>query len=304
MLENLMVVSGQVITLFLMMGVGFALVKLGKLDGRGLGQMSTILLYVVTPCLFVESFQQPGLPSLKVLGVGLLALAAYYLAFIPLTGVLFRRADDQVGPVLRYGMLYGNSGFMGLPLLALVLGPESLIFGVLAFVLFGLSQWTHGVVVMGGKLSLKKSILNPAFLSLTFSLPLLLFGWRLPTMVNTAVSFLADLNSPLAMVVIGGQMAGANFTATFTQPRLYAASLVKLVVIPALMMAILLPFQLSPLMFASCVILAATPVGGTTGMFSQLFGKDTATSAQFITLSTILSILTLPVFAVLAQMLA
>lgn len=304
MLDKMLVVAGQVVTLFLLMGVGFALVRLNKLDDRGLGQMSTILLYVVNPCIFIEAFQQPGLPSLGALAVGAVALGVYYVAFIPLTALFFRREDAHTGPVLRYGQLYGNSGFMGLPLLAMVLGPEALVFGALALAVFVLAQWTHGVVLMGGRLSLRAVLLNPAVLALILCVPIVIFEWRLPATVNTAVSFLADLNSPLAMVVIGGQMAGADLAATFTQKKLYLASGVKLLLLPALMAVILLPFRLSPLLFCTCVVLAATPVGGTTGIFAQRFEKDTATAAQLITLSTLLSVLTLPFFAVLAQMLS
>lgn len=304
MLEKFLTVAGQVVTLFLLMGVGFVLVKLGKLDRRGMGQMSELLLYVVTPCIFIEAFQQPDLPPLKTLAVSGLVMALYYLVAIPIAGLFFRREGDQVKPVMRYGTVYSNSGFMGLPLLTMVLGDQALIFGVIALVFYGIFQWTHGVAVMGGELSLKSAVLNPVVLSLLFCMVLLLFHWRLPTTVNTAVSFLADLNSPLAMVVIGGQMAGADFAATFTQPKLYLATGVKLILIPAVMLAILLPMGLPPLLFSAGVILAATPVADATGIFAQRFDKDTATAAQLITLSTLLSIFTLPVFAVLAQMLA
>jgi len=304
MLENLLVVCGQVATLFLMMGVGFALVKLDWLNSQGMSQMSTLLLYVVAPCIFVESFQQDGLPSLGVLATGVVAMGVYYLLFIPLTAVLFRKTQRQTGSVLRFGMLYGNSSFMGLPLLLLVLGPDAIIFGVISFVLFSITQWTQGVIIMGGGFSLKKSLLNPAVIGLLMGLPLLLFHWRLPTVVNTAVSFMADLNSPLAMVIIGGQIAQADFATTFTQRRLYLASAVKLILIPGVLMLALLPLRLDPLLYCTSVILAATPVAGATSIFAQRFGQDTATAAQLITLSTILSIITLPVFAVLAQMVA
>ncbi len=304
MLENLLVVCGQVATLFLMMGVGFVLVKLGWLNSQGMSQMSTILLYVVAPCIFVESFQQDGLPSLGVLGTAVVAMGVYYLLFMPLTAMLFRKTQRQTGSVLRFGMLYGNSSFMGLPLLLLVLGSDALIFGVISFVLFSIAQWTQGAIIMGGGFSLKKSLLNPAVIGLLLGLPLLLFHWRLPAVVNTAVSFMADLNTPLAMVIIGGQIAGTDLVATFTQRRLYLASAVKLILIPGLLMLALLPLRLDPLLYCTCVILAATPVAGATGIFAQRFGQDTATAAQLITLSTILSIITLPIFAVLAQMVA
>lgn len=304
MLESLLTVAGQVVTLFLMMAIGFALVQFGMLTEVGLSQMSTLLLYIVAPCIIIKSFQQDGLPSLAVLGVSALALGSYYLIFMPLSSLLFRRSEGDTGMVLRFGSAYGNTGFMGLPLLAVVLGPEALIFGVISFVVFSISQWTHGVVAMGGAFTPRKILLNPAVIGLLLGLPLLLFHWKLPVMVNSAISFVADINTPLAMVVIGGQMAGANLVATFTQPRLYLAGAVKLILLPALVAVLLLPFGLSPLLYCTCVVLAATPTAGTTGIFAQKFGRDTSAAAQLITLTTLLSILTLPVFAVMSQAIA
>ena len=73
MLQNILIVAGQVATLFLMMAVGFILGKLGKLTSNGLSQMSFILLYIVSPCLIIECFQVEATPSLlRELGTGAL----------------------------------------------------------------------------------------------------------------------------------------------------------------------------------------------------------------------------------------
>lgn len=304
MLESLVTVAGQVVTLFLMMAVGFVLVKVGALNKIGLEQMSTLLLYVVAPCIVVDAFQQEGLPPLSFLGVAALAIGSYYLVFMPLSSLIFRRQPEDTGVVLRFGATYGNTGFMGLPLLLVLLGPDALIYGAISVVLFNACQWTHGAMVMGSSFSLKKAILNPGTIGLLLGLPFLLLPIRLPGMVASAVTFMANLNTPLAMVVIGGQMAHANLPATFTQPKLYLVSALKLVVIPALVAVMLLPFGLDPLLYRTCVVLSATPAAGVTGIFAQKFGRDTSTAAQLITLTTLLSVLTLPIFAVVSQAIA
>ncbi|MEG0765250.1 MAG: AEC family transporter [Pseudoflavonifractor sp.] len=303
MLTSLLTVASQVLVLFLMMGVGFVLGKLKKLAGPGLSQMSTLLLYVVAPCVIMDAFQQDNPPSLQLLAVGLAALSVYYLLIIPASGLLFRRQEPKTRSVLQLGTCYPNASFMGLPLLQVVLGPSALVYGVISMILFTITQWVHGTVTMGSKFSLKQAILNPGVIGLAMGLPLLLFGLKLPLPLRTAVSFLADMNTPLAMVVIGGQMATADFVATFTQPKLYSAAAGKLLLLPALIMVLLLPFHLDPLLYCTCVILAATPTAGVTSIFAQRFGQDTATAAQLVTLCTLLSILTMPIFAVLAQML-
>lgn len=129
---NLLVVAGQVATLFLMVAMGFALAQFGMLTELGIEQMSNLLLSVVTPCIFLESFQQDNLPSLGVLLLSAIVLAGPYIIFMSLSHLLFLKAEPETAAVLRFGTVYGNSGSMGLPLLNIVLGPNALVFGVIA----------------------------------------------------------------------------------------------------------------------------------------------------------------------------
>ena len=122
--------------------------------------------------------------------------------------------------------------------------------------------------------------------------------------VDAAVGFLADLNTPLAMVIIGAQMSAVNMAESFRHGRIYAAAGLRLAVLPLFTALVLLPFHLSPMLYCSMVILSGTPVAGSTSMFAQRFGRSTAAAAQVITLSNILSVVTLPVLAVLAQALS
>ena len=299
----LMVVVGQVITLFLMMGVGFLLFRLGRLERTGLDQMSFLLLYVVTPCVILESFQTDWDSALLhnlTLGTGLLTLSYGVWALLILP--LFRRAG-QAGAVLRFGAMYSNCGYMGLPLVEEVLGEGAMIYAAMCVAAFNLFAWTHGAALIGGRqaVSLRRALVNPGVIALACGLPLFLLRLRLPGMVGGAVGFLADLNTPLAMVIIGGQMAQADWISTFRSGRLYAAAGIKLLVMPAVTALILLPFHPAPLLYCTMVLLAAAPTAGLTSIFAQRFDRAPAAAAQLVTLSTLLCVVTMPLFAVLAQ---
>ena len=123
-------------------------------------------------------------------------------------------------------------------------------------------------------------------------------------MVDSAVGFLADLNTPLAMIVIGAQMAGADLKRSFTSPRLYGVAAFRLLAAPLVPMLCLLPLRLDPMLYCANIILCAVPVAGATGMLAQRFEQDTAVAAQMVTLTTLLSGLTLPLMAVAAQSLS
>ncbi|HIY22370.1 MAG TPA: AEC family transporter [Candidatus Flavonifractor merdigallinarum] len=307
MLNYFLTVVSQVITLFLLMAVGYVLGRMGRIDREGCAQFTFLLLYIVTPCVIVDTMQVHLEDSLlRELGLALFLMIGLYLCYSLFAIPLARTAPLDTRAPLQFGAIYGNVGFMGLPLAEAVLGSEARIYAVLTMVVFNVYSWIHGVLLMGGRKALSpvRAVLNPGTVSLVLGLPCLLFGLRLPGSIQTAVGFVADLNTPLAMVVIGAQMSAVDLPATLRQLRLYTASAMRLVVLPFFTALVLLPFHLSTLLYCTMVILSGAPSAGSTSMFAQRFGRDTATAAQLVSLSTVLSILTLPLMAVLAQQLS
>lgn len=311
MLSHFLVVAQQVFTLFLLMGVGFALTKKGILTQVGVGQMASILLCVVCPCLMINALAIERTPGLTVtFATFFMAYTVPSLVFILISRLFFRREVTETRNSIWFGLGFGNTGYMGIPLLTSIYGSEGLVFSVISTISFNLLMWTYGVQTMGGKITLKKALINPATIGAAIALPLFLTGlWQpnpghlyLPSPILTATGFLGNLNTPLAMIIVGAQMAQADLKASFLTPKLYLVSALRQLLCPALAIVMLLPFQLPPVMFCSAVILCATPVAGATGMMSQRYGQDTATASQLVTLSTLLSLITLPVTAVVAQM--
>jgi len=306
MLERFFVVFGQVSTLFLLMGVGFVLGRAKKMSAATTSELSTLLLYVVAPSIIIDSLQTDYDPALlRTLGVGIVVELVFFFLYAMLVKLFFRRDDDQVRIPFRFGSMYGNTGFMGLPLIQAIMGDEALIFAVVSLVVFNLVAWTHGVTMMSGKreVSLKKALLNPGCLALVVGMPLFLTRTTLPGPLYSAVHFLGGLNTPLAMIVIGAQMARADLLSTFRDRKLYEASALKLIVIPLFTAAVLLPLRSDALLYTATVILSAAPSAGITSMFAERFGRSPERSAQLVSLSTLLSILTLPAIAVLAEFL-
>ena len=302
MLSDLLIVAGQVLTLFLMMGVGFVIAKLGWFSRETSDQCTTLILYAVGTSIIITKLQIDATPEVvSTMLKALLGMALTYVIMIPLSQLLFRKEPADTAVVRRFGITYANNSFMGLPLLAGVLGEDALLFGVISMLVFFTFQWTHGVLIYGGKLSLKSAILNPGIIAILIGLFFFVVGFKLPAPVFNAMEFLGDLNTPLAMVIIGGQMARSDILGVVKQPKLYLTAAIKLIFVPAITMVLLLPLNLEPLSYCACVVLSACPTAGMTSMFAQMFKRDETTAAQMVTLSTLLSIITLPVFAVIAR---
>ena len=137
MIYDFLVVAGQVATLFVLMGVGFVVTKAGKLSEQTTSQMSFLLLYVIAPCLTIESMEVVLTHELLVnLGKAALAFILTYLIFIPLSMPFFPSRDSDTRPVLRFGLIFANTGFMGFPLVEAVVGSEALIYAAASTVVF------------------------------------------------------------------------------------------------------------------------------------------------------------------------
>ena len=301
--EYFILVAAQVGTLFLLMAVGYVLARLGHFGHVTQAQATTLLMYVVTPCLIVDTLQLSPSPQLiRLMGQCLVLSVVTLLGFALLMNPFFRRQEPDARTVLRFGAAYGNVGYMGLPLVQGVLGSEGLIFAIVSQVAFNLLVWSHGVLAMGERrgFSVRKMVVNPGIISSAVGIVLFLLDLRLPTVVGSAVSFLGSMNTPLAMIIIGAQMAFADLPATFRDRNLYQAGLLKLVVFPLLTAAVLLPLGLDPVMYITMVILAGTPSAGITSMFAQQFGRDTEVAAQLVTLTTLCCLVTLPCCAALS----
>ena len=302
MISELLIVVGQVVTLFLMMGVGFVLAKKGWFSRETSSQCTQLVLYVVGPCVIITKLQiQASAEVVHTMLMAALGMALTYVVMIPLSQLLFRRESADTRVVRRFGITYANNSFMGLPLLAGVLGEDALLFGVISMLVFFVFQWTHGVLIMGGKLDLRSAVLNPGIIALLIGLFFFAVGLQLPSPVYNAMDFMGSLNTPMGMVIIGAQLARSDILGVLKRPILYLLSAIKLVFVPALTCVLLLPLHLEPLSYCACVVLSACPTAGVTSMFAQKFRRDEETAAQMVTLSTLLSIVTLPVFALLAR---
>jgi len=306
MLNDLLTVGGSVITLLLMMAIGFVLAKLKLLTNVSLSQMSTLLLYVVCPAIMIDTVlaEERDLQTVTAMLIAAAVLVGTYIMNMLLIQLAYRRAKPEDRGVLRFCSIYGNTGFMGIPLIQAVLGAPGMLTTVMSLVVFNISIWTHGAVLIGGKerFNVKKAFLNPGVLGFVIALVLFALDVTLPGPVAKAVSFTGNLNTPLAMIIIGGQMAAVNLKELVRDGRLYVVSLLKLLVMPALTLLVLLPLGLDPILVVAAVILAGCPTAGSSSLLCQLAGKDTSLAARSVTLSTIFSVITLPVVAAIARL--
>ena len=314
MIDNLLIVAQQVAILFVLMGFGAAMRRAGLFKENAIDGIVNVLILVVTPCLIVDVFQRPFDPSmLKGLGCAFALAALVHVIMIVLSGLVLRHRDENVRRPLRLAAVFSNAGFMGVPLEQAVLGDVGVFYGIVYVVVFNLFMWSWGLRTMcaegtwkggGGKgpMNLKMWI-NPGTVGIALGLPLFFLSVKLPTVIGVPIHHMANLNTPLAMIVIGYALAGAKFGKVLRTGAVYVATVLRLVVCPLLAVLALYPFRrmLDRNMMLAMAVAASAPVAAMVSMFAAKYRRDVDVSVTIVSGTTLLSILTMPVDIALAM---
>lgn len=303
-MELILILLKQLTVMFLLMAVGYWLFKTKKVTAHGNKELGTLLLYAVLPCAIVNSYISVDFTPEKLKGL-LWSFAAAALS-LALAILVSRLAFGNKHKIEHFGTAFSNAGFMGIPIVQAVIGTEA-VFYVAAFVaLLNILQWTYGVVVMSGKkeaISLKKLATNPIILSMLLGVGLYILQIPIPSTIRTAISNLAGMNAPVAMVVLGAYLAQMPLHQVFNEKYAYLSTLLRLVVIPVISIAVLflIPLQYRDIRLAT-LIAACAPVGSNVAIFAEINGLDYTRAVKGVCLSTICSILTMPIVVGIAQM--
>ena len=302
MLDGFILTAQQVGVLFALIAVGYVCRKANFLSDAFVKGCVNLLLLIVTPCLIVHVFQRPFTgTALANLGLALAFAFAAHLVGIVFAEICFRRTDERQRGVLKFATVFSNGGFMAIPLEYALLGPDGAFYGALYVVMFNFLCWTYGLKVMCGHLKdMNRRILfiNPGTVGIAIGLPLFLTSTTLPVILHDPLKYIADLNTPLAMIVIGFYLADARFAAYFRCVPALVASALRLVIIPALVLAGLVAargMHLDPTMAIALTASASAPVAAMDTMFASKYGRDVDVSVGLVAVTTILSIATMPV---------
>ena len=300
-------VAQQVVILFVLIAVGFICAKAGLLKPEAISSINNILLYTVTSAVIIESFHRDYTPDmLASLGVAAIAAAAVH-AINVLAAFLMRDKDLARQTVMRFSTVFSNCGFMAIPLQSALLGEDGVFYCAAFIAVFNVFTWTYGVSVMGGRelgFSLKKIILNPGVISILIGLFFFLTPYSLPSILLTPVHYLAAMNTPLPMIVIGFYLSRFTSLKVLRDGKVWLVSAFRLVVLPLIEIAILYVAGLRGVILASVAISACAPVAATALVFAGIFNRDTELAATLVSVTTVISIVSMPLLVSLAMVAA
>ncbi len=296
-MEAMMVIMGKVAVILILIAVGYAVTKCGWFTERGAAEVTSLLIKIVTPCLIVNSFLG-NTGTLQVVSAVAIALS------LVISLITFRNEPPERKKVLRFAVIFSNAGFMGIPLVESIVGGKGVIYGSFFIVVFNVICWTYGYNMMSGgaKMNIRTVLLNPGMIGLLFGLPIYFFKLQLPALLTEPVGFLSNLNTPLAMLVIGSYIARVDLHSFISDLAVYKMAALRLVAAPAAYLAVLLLIRPEPDLLVSSVIQAAAPVAANTVLFAVEYHQDSELASKTVAVSTVLSIITIPIFTILAQL--
>jgi len=297
----------QVGIMLILMSIGYYTYKKGFFSSEGSKDFGSILMYVVTPMVVIKSFSiEYTQEKTWLLFISfLLAIVAQGLSII--VAYVFFKKDK----VLNFATAFPSTGFIGIPLVYNTLGPSAVFFIVSYATLTSIGQWTYGILTLTGDrkmLHISKITKNPMVVFTLIGLLLYFTQVQLPGLVTQTVNYIAPLNTPLAMFVIGGFIARIPLKEIFNNLKIYFSSFIRLIFIPILTAIILLLIPSSSETFATMkiavLIVASAPVGVNITIFAQKYGQDAGESVKVVCLSALLSIITIPMILYLYTLFA
>lgn len=304
-MDKFLTVAQQVMILFILIGIGFLCGRKKILTEQAVKACAELVLLFATPCVIVDSFIKNRDPSmLAALGKAALAALAVHIIGIAAACLFFRKGEASRKNVLRFGTVFSNAGYMCIPLQQAVLGDEGVMYGAAFLAVFNIVMWSYGLVEMSGSarsFTVRKLILNPGIIGLAIGLVLFFLPVSIPEIITAPIGHLAAINTPIPMLIIGYYLSTTRLSAALRDRQCYLVSALRLVVLPLVSLGVLYLCGMRGNMLVACIIAASAPCAAATTMFAARYERDTLLSVNLVSITTLFSMLTMPLIVALAQ---
>lgn len=292
--QTMPVMITQVVAMFLMMVIGAVLYRGQLVDNAGSKQLSNVALYVATPAVILQSLATTFDAAKMVAGAACMALSFIFTLVSAGVARLYFRDRQRAA---QLGITISNMGFMGIPLVQSVLGEEY-VFYISACMAGQVPLiWSYGIWLISqdtSKISLKKIATNPSIVAVVVGIVLFCCSIDLTGVIKVTAQDMGNLNTGLAMLVMGIYLAQTDLRSLVRDRNLYAACALRLLAVPAIVIAVMVLLPLDPIVKLVVVIALSTPCGTVSAMFPQLFGGDYRFGAGLVSVSTLLSLVLMP----------
>lgn len=285
------------LSLFAIMLIGFFCRKRNLIDPKTRGALSDLLINVILPCNIVSSFdievtdkllKSAGMVFAIYMGVQIFSYLVSRVAYLKVP------MDKQV--ILRHGTITSNAGFLGNPITYGVFGAEGLLYASIALIPVRIFLWSAGLSLYtktDSKSVIKNLLTHPCVVAVFVGFAVMFAPFELPGFVTQTISSVGGCTTAVSMMVIGAILADINLK-NIPIKLLSYYSFIRLIFIPAAVFIVLSVFHVEPLLVGVCTLLSGMPAASMTAILAAKYDGNAEFGSQVVFVSTILSMITIP----------
>lgn len=299
----------KVAVLFLLIVIGFVAGKMKLISAQGQKDITQLVLYVTMPATIFSAMQlEMSEERLNTAFLILGVMSFCYIVMFIVGSIVSKRLPLTKGQkdIFQTALLLSNTSFMGYPIVQSLLGQEALFYAVVgAGFIFEIVSWSLGVYLISRNgteaagFNWKKVVFSPGILSIVVGLIFFGFQWSVPEPINSVITMMSPATSPLAMIVIGLMLSRSNLKEAFQSKYIYLASALKLLVVPILVTLTLKAVGITGPALVIPVIMISMPTATYVAMFSGNYGNDAKFASQIVFMTSLLSMITIPIVTLL-----
>ena len=309
-MELSVLLAEQIVVIFLMMAIGYVIVKIRLFKTEDSSVLSNLVVYICFPCVIINSFQIE-LTARTTKGLLLAVAAAAAAHAFMLLAVWILEKPLRLNSIEKVSIIYTNAGYLVIPLVSAVLGEEWVFYTTAFLLVQNLLTWTHGVSVLKGESerNYRKILLNPNIIALAAGILLFAAQIRLPAVFSSCVESMSGLVTPASMLVIGMVIGDVDLGWVFCQKRPYLICLIRLVVIPLAAAAGFAAVERAGLhadaeyILLIVLIAVAAPVAAIITQLAQIYDRDVRYASVINVMSVVFCIFTMPLAVLIYELL-
>lgn len=302
---NTWIVLQKVTILFIILMTGFTARKLKVFGEEATLGLNSLLIRILLPALILNSMQKPFSTTLfHESGIILLVSFLYYGFTFGLSWIFVKmiRPNANASGAYRFMVMFSNVGFMGFPIIKAVLGPQYLFYASVFNLPFNLLIFTVGVMLLNENnhhfQADIKHMINPGSVAVIIGFLFFLTSFRMPFIIEEPIRLLGESTIPLSMFLIGALLAKGNLFELLRHWKLGILAVVRLLLIPIILWFALIPFFKVEIVRV-LVLISAMPAAAATPILAEEYGGNGQVAALGVFVTTLLSILSIPLVAFL-----
>ena len=302
-MELSILLAEQIIALFLMVILGFLLVKIHLLKVDDSDVLSKLVVFVFSPCVLIQSFTHTHFSISTLSG---LLLAIFGAAIVHVIYIALSKLGERflgLNNIEKASLIYSNAGNLIIPLVSATLGDEWVFYSCAYIIVSTFLFWSHGksIICEETKIELKKVITNPNIIAIILGLIFFLTGFRLPSILDSCTASLGNMIGPASMLVIGMVIAEMDLKRIFTNRRAYMVCFGRLVLYPLITILIFcfsgiltLHEQASHILLVT-LLAASAPCAANVTQIAQIYHKDAVYASSINVITVVFCMITMPI---------